>query len=77
MTLIEYIKKSYLRPNRAVLESLGASDELITYLLKTPHNTNISVVTASLVSGGGGEAGVEPVVGSAIVGKAILGGEGE
>lgn len=76
MTLIEYIKKSYLRPNRAVLKSLGASDELITYLFETPYNTNINVVTASFVSGGG-EAGVEPIVGSAVVGKAIVGGEGE
>ena len=76
MTLIEYIKKSYLRPNRAILKSLGASDELIAYLFETPHNTNINVVTASLVSGGG-EAGVEPIVGNAVVGKAIIGGEGE
>lgn len=76
MTLIEYIKKSYLRPNRAILKSLGASDELITYLFETPYNTNISVVTTSFVSGGGSEAGVEPIVGSAVVGKAIVGGEG-
>ena len=77
MTLIEYIKKSYLRPNRAILKSLGASDELIAYLFNTPYNTNINVVTASFVSSGGGEAGVEPIVGSAVVGKAVVGGEGE
>lgn len=77
MTLIEYIKKSYLRPNRAILKSLGASDELIAYLFETPYNTNINVVTASFVAGGGGEAGVEPIVGSAVVGKAIVEGEGK
>ena len=71
MTLLEYIKKSFPNPNRAVLESLGASDELITYLETTPWNTNINVVASAFdVNGGGG--GVAKV-GSAIVGISTVG----
>ena len=44
MELKEYIKQSYLRPNKQVLESLGASDELIEYLRTTPWNTNLNIV---------------------------------
>ena len=73
MTLLEYIKKSFPNPNRAVLESLGASDELITYLETTPWNTNINVVASAFdVNGGGGGSGVAKV-GSAIVGTSTVG----
>lgn len=44
MNLEEYIRQSYTRPNRQVLESLGASEELVEYLLKTPWNTNIQMI---------------------------------
>lgn len=46
MTLIEYIKQSYQRPNRRILEGLGANECLIEYLMKTSENTNIKVVEA-------------------------------
>lgn len=41
-----YIKQSYKRPNRQVLESLGANERLIEYLMETPGNTNWQVVEA-------------------------------
>lgn len=44
MDLLEYIKMSYLRPNRAVLQGLGANNDLIEYLLETPNNMNINVI---------------------------------
>ena len=44
MNLNEYIKMSHKRPNRQVLKALGASEELIQYLQRTPWNTNINVV---------------------------------
>lgn len=72
MTLLEYIKKSFPNPNRAVLESLGASDELITYLETTPWNTNINVVASAFDINGGGSGGVA-IVGSAIVGVSTVG----
>ena len=40
LDLNEYIKMSYKRPNRKVLEALGASEDLIEYLMETPGNTN-------------------------------------
>lgn len=71
MTLLEYIKQSYLRPNKAILQSLGASDELIEYLLKTPHNTNINMVIDGFgINDGGSDAAV---VGTAIVGTSKIG----
>ena len=69
MTLNEYIKQSYLRPNKAVLKSLGASDELIEYLLYTPWNTNMNVV-AGLINNTSGD---NNLVDSAIVGTATAG----
>ena len=50
MELLEYIKRNYRTPNPQVLKSLGASEELIGYLRKTPWNTNIKVVEG-LISG--------------------------
>ena len=44
MNLNEYIRQSYKRPNRKVLEGLGASEELIEYLMETPGNTNWNVI---------------------------------
>ena len=69
MTLNEYIKQSYLRPNIQVLKSLGASDKLIQYLLKTPWNTNIAIIS-SLADDS--TSGIEPVVGIAVVGTAVI-----
>ena len=43
MNLLEYIKMSYLRPNKQVLKGLGASDDLIAYLMEMPRNTNIAI----------------------------------
>lgn len=54
MDLNEYIRKNYKAPNKEVLKTLGASDELISYLMETPWNTNLEVVNA-ISSGGGGD----------------------
>lgn len=50
MDLLEYIKISMVRPNRAVLKGLGANEELIEYLMKSPWNTNINVVKTLLAT---------------------------
>ena len=44
LDLNEYIKMSYKHPNRKVLEGLGASEDLIEYLMETPENTNWNVL---------------------------------
>ena len=44
MELLDYIRKNYKTPNVAVLKTLGATNELIKYLVNTPNNTNIKVV---------------------------------
>lgn len=44
MNLNDYIALSSERPNRAVLQGLGASEELIEYLMETPNNTNWNMV---------------------------------
>ena len=44
MNLNDYIALSSKHPNRAVLQGLGASEELIEYLMETPENTNLNVV---------------------------------
>ena len=64
MTLIEYIEKSYLRPNVQVLRALGAEDVLIQYLLNTPWNTNMAII--------GEDSGNSAVVGTAVVGTATI-----
>ena len=46
MDLNEYIRQSYKRPNRKVLETLGASEDLIEYLMETPGNTNWNVINS-------------------------------
>ena len=51
MNLKDYIKQSYLRPNKQVLQSLGANEKLIRYLLKTPWNTNLSIIDSISESG--------------------------
>ena len=51
LDLNEYIKMSYERPNRKVLEGLGASEGLIKYLMETPGNTNWNVI-GSIGEGG-------------------------
>ena len=43
MDLVKYIMQSYKTPNKAVLKGLGASDELINYLMETPYNTNFAI----------------------------------
>lgn len=48
MTIFEYLKMSYLRPNPFVLKSLGASNDLIMYLRKTPENTNMNIVKSMI-----------------------------
>ena len=55
MELLDYIRKNYKTPNIAVLKTLGATDELIKYLVNTPNNTNIKIVE-SLINEGGSEA---------------------
>lgn len=66
LDLNEYIKQSYERPNRKILEGLGASEDLIEYLLETPENTNWNVLSG-LVSV------VNNLVDSAVVNTAIAG----
>ena len=44
LDLNEYIKMSYERPNRKILEGLGASEDLIEYLMETPGNTNWNII---------------------------------
>lgn len=68
MNLNEYIKQSYMRPNRQILESLGANEGLIEYLMETPGNTNMQVVESLVGSGSSNSA----VVGEAIVGTAVI-----
>ena len=58
MDLKEYIRQSYKRPNRKVLEGLGASEELIKYLMETPGNTNFNVIDSIANPDGGGDAEV-------------------
>ena len=55
LDLNEYIKMSYKRPNRKVLEGLGASEDLIEYLMETPGNTNWNVLGSIGESSGGDE----------------------
>ena len=52
MELLDYIRKNYKTPNIAVLKTLGATDELVKYLINTPNNTNMKIVE-SLISGDG------------------------
>lgn len=51
MELLEYIKKNYKTPNVAVLRTLGASEELIEYLINTPWNTNMKIVESLIGEG--------------------------
>ena len=45
MNLIDYIKSQLpSMPNVAIMKDLGASDELIEYIRKTPWNTNMVIV---------------------------------
>ena len=67
MTLIEYIRQSYQRPNRRILEALGANERLIEYLMDTPENANWNVIDSFK-----DDDDKNNLVGSAIVGIAIL-----
>lgn len=67
MNLKQYIKNNYKNPNPKILETLGASKALIDYLEFTPWNTNENILD-SLIDGGG-----VAVVGTAVVGKDIVG----
>ena len=67
MNLKQYIKNNYKNPNPRILETLGASKALIDYLEFTPWNTNENILD-SLIDGGSAA-----VVGTAVVGKDIVG----
>lgn len=67
MDLNTYIKQNQLNPNPVLLSQLGASQELIDYLLYTPENTNFGMLS-SIGGGSGGSA----VVGEAVVGTAVI-----
>ena len=69
MNLKQYIKNNYKNPNPRILETLGASEVLINYLKFTPWNTNMAIIS-SLASSS--TSGVEPVVGTAVVGTAVI-----
>ncbi len=66
MNLNDYIALSSERPNRAVLQGLGASEELIEYLMKTPNNTNWNVLSGLI-------SVANNLVDSAVVDNAIAG----
>lgn len=51
-----YIKQSYERPNRKILEDLGANEQLIEYLMETPGNMNWQIVESIEGSGEGDES---------------------
>ena len=53
MSLQEYVEKNYRNPNKSILKTLGASETLIQYLFKTPHNTNPNVYLQMCNSGTG------------------------
>ena len=55
--IINYIKRNYKTPNIAILQTLGATDELIKYLINTPNNTNIKTVE-SLINGSESEKSI-------------------
>lgn len=55
MNLIDYIKSQLpSMPNVAIMKDLGASDELIEYVRKTPWNTNMGIVVEFSGSGSKG-----------------------
>ena len=64
MNLQEYIRQSFMRPNKQVLKSLGASDDLIAYLMETPSNTNMAIVSQFISSEESSEPVEEPNGGS-------------
>ena len=52
MELFEYIKSQLPQmPNSAIMKQLGASQELIDYVKKTPENTNFAI--AEVIEGSG------------------------
>ena len=69
MDLKQYIKNNYKNPNPRVLEALGASEALIDYLKFTPWNTNKNILDSLI----GGDDSDTAVVGTAVVGKDIVG----
>jgi len=48
MNLTEYIKFSFPRFNKVILENLGATEKLIKYLMTTSYNTNFKIVEGLL-----------------------------
>ena len=75
MDLLNYIKQSYERPNKAILKSLGASEELIKYLTESPWNTNFEIVKTLIAKQdeGGEDDNPRAIVGEAVVGETTLG----
>ena len=56
MNLFEYIKSQLPQmPNIQIMKDLGASDELVEYVKKTPENTNLNVMRSITSSGGDAE----------------------
>lgn len=65
MELFEYIKSQLPQmPNSAIMKQMGASEELIDYVKKTPWNTNLNVIGSIAGSGGGGDTGEVWLVGN-------------
>ncbi len=78
MTINQYINKNITHLNLNVLaqlfknEDIELTKEVKDYIRQTPKNTNLNVLRRFLGSGEGGGAGSSAVVGTAIVGQAVI-----
>ena len=80
MTINQYINKNITHLNLNVLaqlfknEDIELTKEIKDYIRQTPKNTNLNVLRRFLGSseGGGGDTGNSAVVGTAIVGQAVI-----
>ena len=79
MTINQYINKNITHLNLNILaqlfknEGIELTKEVKDYIRQTPKNTNLSVLRRFLGSSeGGGDTGNSAVVGTAIVGQAVI-----
>lgn len=78
MTINQYINKNITHLNLNVLaqlfknEGIELTKEVKDYIQQTPKNTNLNVLRRFLDSSEGGDTGSSAVVGTAIVGQAVI-----
>lgn len=78
MTINQYINKNITHLNLNVLaqlfknEDIELTKEVKDYIRQTPKNTNLNVLRRFLGSSEGGGAGDSAIVGTAIVGQAVI-----